>query len=344
MPQLFRSAVMTNDGIALLTKAMAGECEMQFTSIAVGDGVYEGDERSFNFLQSRHDLKAKKQEVGLNSIQIVSEKCVKVKGVISNSELEVGYYMNEMGIFCQEKDNPATKILYSLAILLDDIPVGDYMPPYNGVNPASVLQEYYATVSSADDVTIEIIEGTYALAEDFEKYKADTDKSLNDIDYFINTGMYGFIYCESEETVLNRIGCYYDGPKPQTIIQDESGETIRVISGENPETICIPEEVTNYDEETETLELAPGIPIAPYTPGGGGGGGGYVLPVATATRLGGVKIGEGINVRSDGTISINAQQTAEAAADLVERNATEPSDEQIDDLFSEEESEGAGEE
>lgn len=36
---------------------------------------------------------------------------------------------------------------------------------------------------------------------------------------------------------------------------------------------------------------------------GGGGGGSYVLPTATASRLGGVKIGSGINVASDGTIS-----------------------------------------
>lgn len=38
---------------------------------------------------------------------------------------------------------------------------------------------------------------------------------------------------------------------------------------------------------------------------GGGGGGGYVLPTATANRLGGVKIGEGINVENDGTISVS---------------------------------------
>jgi len=36
----------------------------------------------------------------------------------------------------------------------------------------------------------------------------------------------------------------------------------------------------------------------------GGGGGGYVLPVATSNTLGGVKIGEGINVDSAGTISV----------------------------------------
>lgn len=38
---------------------------------------------------------------------------------------------------------------------------------------------------------------------------------------------------------------------------------------------------------------------------GGGGGGGYELPTATASRLGGVKIGSGITVQEDGTISAN---------------------------------------
>ena len=40
--------------------------------------------------------------------------------------------------------------------------------------------------------------------------------------------------------------------------------------------------------------------------GGGGGGGGYVLPTATSLRLGGVKIGGGISVKDDGTISQNS--------------------------------------
>lgn len=38
---------------------------------------------------------------------------------------------------------------------------------------------------------------------------------------------------------------------------------------------------------------------------GGGGGDPYVLPTATAERLGGVKIGDGINVSEDGTISVS---------------------------------------
>lgn len=37
----------------------------------------------------------------------------------------------------------------------------------------------------------------------------------------------------------------------------------------------------------------------------GGGGGGYTLPAATASRLGGVKIGSGVTVQPDGTISVS---------------------------------------
>ena len=37
----------------------------------------------------------------------------------------------------------------------------------------------------------------------------------------------------------------------------------------------------------------------------GGGGGGYVLPPANSSTLGGVKIGSGVEVTSDGTISVS---------------------------------------
>lgn len=46
--------------------------------------------------------------------------------------------------------------------------------------------------------------------------------------------------------------------------------------------------------------------VALFAPGGTtGGGSAYVLPVATATRLGGVKIGSGISVTADGTVTVS---------------------------------------
>jgi len=64
----------------------------------------------------------------------------------------------------------------------------------------------------------------------------------------------------------------------------------------------------------------------------------YVLPVATADRLGGVKIGRGIDVTGDGTITPNVDTSAEAAAEIAEEqiasatNDLTPGD--IDDIFS----------
>ena len=46
----------------------------------------------------------------------------------------------------------------------------------------------------------------------------------------------------------------------------------------------------------------------------GGGGGSYTLPTATASRLGGVKIGNGVNVANDGKISVDSY-TLPAATD-----------------------------
>jgi hypothetical protein len=45
---------------------------------------------------------------------------------------------------------------------------------------------------------------------------------------------------------------------------------------------------------------------------GGGGGGSYTLPTATDSRLGGVKIGSGVTVTNDGTISVNEYQLSAA--------------------------------
>lgn len=60
--------------------------------------------------------------------------------------------------------------------------------------------------------------------------------------------------------------------------------------------------------------------VALVSPGSGGGNTGttYVLPVATATRLGGVKIGDGLVVDKEGTLSVDAANTEETTGALDE--------------------------
>ena len=61
-----------------------------------------------------------------------------------------------------------------------------------------------------------------------------------------------------------------------------------------------------YDPEMQGIKIA--LTGGGSTSGGGGSSGGsseYVLPVATTSRLGGVKIGKGLSVTNDGVISPN---------------------------------------
>lgn len=121
-------------------------------------------------------------------------------------------------------------------------------------------------------------------------------------------------------------------------------ETISCIipHGYADETIEIPNGMAYMDGET--VVLASGIGAFGNTQSGNIGEP-YVLPIADADTLGGVKIGSGIKRLPDGTISIDtsnvaesvseqvATSVAEKAAEIVEANATEPSDEDIDGLF-----------
>ena len=58
MAGVFKEAVLTAKGIALLAKAQAGRCTIKLTKAATGDGSYSDGEA----LTNRTALKSKKQE------------------------------------------------------------------------------------------------------------------------------------------------------------------------------------------------------------------------------------------------------------------------------------------
>lgn len=89
-------------------------------------------------------------------------------------------------------------------------------------------------------------------------------------------GLFGFTY-EGNGVLYNILGCSLDG-----------------------ETLIIPASMAAVEDET--LCLTGGIPFSSES---GGSTAEYVLPVATDTQLGGVKIGNGIDSASDGTISVD---------------------------------------
>lgn len=80
-----------------------------------------------------------------------------------------------------------------------------------------------------------------------------------------------------------------------------------------------------FDKETKTIYMSDGDGVI----SGSGGSGSYVLPVATRTRLGGVVIGDGINVRGNGTISTDYDSVLKK----LENDASEITESEVADIF-----------
>jgi hypothetical protein len=181
MPQPFNNAVMTNAGAKLLTRAQAGEIKIQFTRITTGDGIYTADEKTLSALQQRTELKTLKNSYALSDIDVFSDHSVKVTALITNQDpvtkktlVDSGYYINEMGLYAKPQGgSDGDEVLYSITTTAGEN--GDFMPPYNGYNPAQITQDYYATVDNSTSVTINV-EGAALLVEDANKLRDDTTK------------------------------------------------------------------------------------------------------------------------------------------------------------------------
>lgn len=181
MPQPFNNAVMTNSGAALLTRAQAGEIKIEFTRIATGNGSYTADEKTLAKLQQATKLKSQKNSYTLSDVDIFSDYSVKVTALITNQDpvtketlVTSGYYINEMGLYAKPSGGKdSEEILYSIVVTAGTN--GDFMPPYNGYNPAQITQDYYATVNNSAEVTINTA-GAALLVEDANKLRDDTTK------------------------------------------------------------------------------------------------------------------------------------------------------------------------
>ena len=182
MPQLFNNAVMTNKGADLLVRAQAGQIKLQFTRMAVGNGEYASSEKTIQALQKATKLKSQKNAYTLSAVNVYSEHSVKVTALITNYDsvkqsalVSVGYYINEIGLFAKPLGAAdSEEILYSIAVVAGDN--GDFMPPYNGCNPAQIIQDYYATVDNSTQVTIQTA-GAALLASEANIITDDTTKT-----------------------------------------------------------------------------------------------------------------------------------------------------------------------
>lgn len=132
-------AIMTKQGRALEAKVTAGICKLELTKLKVGDG--EPHE-----IESMTDLAAPKLDIGISSISPTDAGICDIEGVITNAELEKGFYMRELGIYATDPEEG--EILYAVATDSH----ADYLQAKGSSTTLSVGLHVQVVITNADSV------------------------------------------------------------------------------------------------------------------------------------------------------------------------------------------------
>ena len=133
--------VLTTKGRALQAKVEAGT-PMNITKLKVGDGTL-GTGQSIDPLS---DLVSPKQIIDIVSLTPLAGGVCKITGLVTNKELENGYYVRELGVFAQDPD--LGEILY--AYTADGAP--DFLPAAGG--PVAVSNQLVINLAFSNATSI----------------------------------------------------------------------------------------------------------------------------------------------------------------------------------------------
>lgn len=139
----FKGGVLTDLGKALAAKVEAGKCKLQFTKMKVGDG-------SPSFIESMTDLASPKKVLDLSAVTPNDKGTCDVEAVITNADLDKGFYLKEIGLFATDPD--VGEILYCVATAGD----ADYIQAKGGATVLSIALHMTIAIKSIDDVVTDV--------------------------------------------------------------------------------------------------------------------------------------------------------------------------------------------
>lgn len=138
--------IITKKGRDLQAKVEAGKIALNLTKMKIGSGTLPTGQQ----LENLTDLVEPKQNIGIALKEVTENGLCRISATITNSELNTGYYVKELGVFAQDPDNG--EILY--AITADTAP--DYLPAQGGATVVSQEFAVYIAIGNASDITAKI--------------------------------------------------------------------------------------------------------------------------------------------------------------------------------------------
>lgn len=235
-----------------------------------------------------------------------------------NGGLAETVWLNEFGIFGNDPDLGEVQFGYAT--------LGDYPDSVRAYKDGRITVRDYPvsiTIGAASDVTIAFSASAFITSADAQRLIA---ASLNGMvglaafDFVIPVDAWtkdedaadSYVYYADVADDLVSLSHYPDATLDKNSL-DVARACGMATTADTPEA----GKVRFYSQEAPTAEISGTCKL--WTKGtnnssGGEGGGTYELPIASASNLGAVKIGEGIDVAADGTISSKGEVSPEHLA------------------------------
>ncbi|MDD4599611.1 hypothetical protein SDC9_04129 [bioreactor metagenome] len=156
--------VLTAKGRALQAKVEAGTV-MNITKLKIGDGTLGAGQT----VDTLNDLVAPKQIVDISSLTPMESGVCKIFGIVTNDDLETGFYVRELGVFAQ--DPVLGEILY--AYTADGAP--DFLPAAGGSVAVSEELVINLAFSNAAIITANISMDGLITANILQQHNTDED-------------------------------------------------------------------------------------------------------------------------------------------------------------------------
>lgn len=149
----FKAGVLTSLGKALAAKVEAGTCKLQFTKMKVGDG-------SPTSIEPMTDLASPQKVLDISSVTPSDSGVCDVEAVLTNADLEKGFYLKEIGLFATDPD--VGEILYAVATAGDS----DYIQAKGGATVLSIALHMTIAITSSDSVVTDFSTKGLVTSED----------------------------------------------------------------------------------------------------------------------------------------------------------------------------------
>lgn len=135
---------LTNLGLELEAKINRGDCEMEFTKMAIGSGTASGSQEALTELV--------KKEMDMTITAISQERnIVTLNSVITNDGLEEGFQAREMGLYATDPDEGEILFAYQTDPSPDSIPAEGTATVVSMEFVAHIIMSNTANVSAVID-------------------------------------------------------------------------------------------------------------------------------------------------------------------------------------------------